>query len=324
MDKSVKNSESCPVMKTSIGGQAVIEGVMMKGPYKTALAVRNEQTKEITLETVSETKKKSKIAKIPFLRGSFIFISSMITGTKTIMRSAELSGIDDEVEEPSKFEKWFSKKTGISVLDIALTVSLILGLLLSVFLFIFAPTYITAGINWLCGGTLNKSLISVIEGIIKILILVGYMLLVSQTKSIKRVFEYHGAEHKTIFCYEAGLPLTVENVKMQSREHPRCGTSFLIIVMLISMAIFMLPIFPVGNVFLRFLCKLAFLPIVSGISYELIKLAGKHDNLFTRIISAPGKALQKITTREPDESQIEVAIKSMEAVIPENSDDAKW
>ena len=324
MDKSVKNSESCPVMKTSIGGQAVIEGVMMKGPYKTALAVRNEQTKEITLETVSETKKKSKIAKIPFVRGSFIFISSMITGTKTIMRSAELSGIDDEVEEPSKFEKWFSKKTGISVLDIVLTVSLILGLLLSIFLFIFAPTYITAGINWLCGGSLNKSLISVIEGVIKILILVGYMLLVSQTKSIKRVFEYHGAEHKTIFCYEAGLPLTVENVKMQSREHPRCGTSFLIIVMLISMAIFMLPIFPVGNVFLRFLCKLAFLPIVSGISYELIKIAGKHDNLFTRIISAPGKALQKITTREPDESQIEVAIKSMEAVIPENSDDAKW
>ena len=321
----LKNKNNvCPVMKTSIGGQAVIEGVMMKGPYKTALAVRNEQTKEITVETVSETKKKSKIAKIPFVRGSFIFISSMITGTKTIMRSAELCGIEEENEEPSKFEKWFSKKTGISVLDVALTISLILGLLLSVFLFIFAPTYIAAGINWLAVGILNKSIISVIEGLLKITILITYMLLVSQTKSIKRVFEYHGAEHKTIFCYEAGLPLTVENVKAQKRAHPRCGTSFLIIVMLISMAIFMLPIFPVGNVFLRFLCKLAFLPIVSGISYELIKLAGKYDNLFTRIISAPGKALQRITTREPDESQIEVAIRSMEAVIPENQEDAKW
>ena len=317
-----KCSENQKVCKTSIGGQALIEGVMMKGPFKTVLAVRNEQTKEITVETVSEQQKKSKISKIPFIRGFFIFISSMITGTKTIMRSAELAGMEEE--EPSKFEKWYAKKTGKSIMDVVLAFSLVLGLLLSVGLFIFAPTYLTAGLNYLCGNSFDQTAISLFEGLFKLIIFISYLLLVSQTKSIKRVFEYHGAEHKSIFCYEKGLPLTVENVRVQKRTHPRCGTSFLIIVMLISVAIFMLPIFPIDNVFLRFLCKLVFLPIVSGISYELIKLAGRYDNIFTKIISAPGKALQHITTREPDDSQIEVAIASILPVIPENKEDALW
>ena len=321
-NKKKEAAKSCS--KTSIGGQAVIEGVMMKGPYKTVLAVRNEKTGNITVETMAENKKKNPIMKIPFIRGFFVFLSSLITGTKTIMRSATLAGEDDGEEEPTKFEKWYAKKTGRSAMDIVLTVSLILGLALSIFLFIFAPTRVTALINTLTGGAMGKPLISVIEGVLKLLILIGYLLIVSSTKSMKRVFQYHGAEHKTIFCYEAGLPLTVENVKIQKRFHPRCGTSFLVIVMLISMAIFMIPIFPVENWFLRFLCKLAFLPVVSGISYELIKIAGRYDNFVTKIISAPGKALQRITTKEPDESQIEVAIASMEPVIPENKEDAAW
>lgn len=314
---------------TSIGGQAVLEGVMMRGPFKTAVAVRKPD-KEIAIKVDDNgTKKKNFFLRLPIIRGCVNFISSLVVGMKALMFSAEFMDLEDEDAKESKFDKWLNDKLGDKVKDIVIYVSLILSLGLSIGLFILLPTLLADFIGWIFSLT-PASFISdakvfrpLVEGVSRMVIFITYLSLTSLMPDIKRVFEYHGAEHKTIACYEAGEELTVENVKKHTRLHPRCGTSFLLFVMIISIIVFsLLPQVP--NVFLKVLMRLALLPLVAGLSYEVIKLAGKSKNSCVKILTKPGLWLQKITTREPDDTQIEVAIESMKAVIPENSEDDKW
>lgn len=314
--------------KTSIGGQAIIEGVMMRGPHKTAMAVRKSDG-EIIIETNDNgTKKPKKIWTLPIIRGCVNFVESLIIGMKALMFSADQIDIEDEEETESKFDKWLEDKFGDKIKDIVIYFSIALSLVLSIAMFIMLPTVITRGIEWILKSTplaaaaATKLFTSITEGIIKLGIFIGYLALVSQMKDIKRVFEYHGAEHKTIACYEHGEELTVENIKKHSRFHPRCGTSFLLFVMIVSIILF--AVLPKTGIFLRMLMRLLLLPAVAGISYEIIKWAGRSDNKVVQLLSKPGLWLQRLTTREPDASQIEVAIKSMEAVIPQNSEDDKW
>lgn len=315
--------------QTSIGGQAIIEGVMMRGPHKTAMAVRKSNGEIITEINDNGTKKRAKFWKIPIIRGCINFVDSLIIGMKALMFSADQMDIEDEEETESKFDKWLEDKFGDKIKDIVIYVSLALSLVLSVGLFIMLPTVVTRGLEWLLGftpiGDIAKTQLftSVCEGAVKMAVFVGYLALVSQMKDIKRVFEYHGAEHKTIACYEYGEELTVENVKKHKRYHPRCGTSFLLFVMIVSIILFaVLP--RTESLIIRMGLRLLLLPLVAGISYELIKWAGRSKNSCVQILSKPGLWLQKLTTREPDDSQIEVAIASMKAVIPENSEDDKW
>ena len=304
--------------KSKIGGQALIEGIMMRGIDKASMAVRTPNG-EIDLEEW-DVKKQTIFNKIPLVRGVVNFIQSMAMGYKCLSKSAEKSGLDeDENYEPSKFEKWLDDTFGDKLMGVITVLGTGLGVLLSFLLFMIVPTFAVKGLNLLIPLGGFKALI---EGLIKIVIFIIYLSLVGRLKDIQRVYEYHGAEHKTIFCYEQGLPLTVENIKIQSRFHPRCGTSFIIIVLVLSILIFSVVTW--SSVLVRTLLKLALLPIVVGIAYELIKIAGRYDNWFTKIISFPGIKLQKLTTREPDEKQIEVAIAAMEAVIPENKEDDQW
>ena len=303
---------------TSIGGQALIEGIMMRGPKKIGICVRKpDGTIESKTEEVKSIKDKYKILGLPFIRGSVNFIEMMTIGYKALAFSAEAAG-EEFNEEPTKFEKWLSKKFNKSVLDIALYFALVLGIALSVGLFMVLPTFITGLFN----SVLPSNWKTVIESVLKFAIFVVYVLLASRLKEIKRVFQYHGAEHKTIFCYEAGEELTVENIKKYGRLHPRCGTNFIAIVLLISIAIFSFVSW--DHLYIRILLKILMLPIIGGSSYEIIKLAGKYDNILTRIISIPGLLLQKITTGEPDEGMIEVAIEAIKLVLPENPEEAKW
>ena len=294
--------------RTSIGGQAVIEGIMMRGPELSALAVRKPDG-EITTETWKNPSSKAWYSKTPFVRGMFQMISSLMMGYKCLMRSATLAGFDDE--EPSKFEKWLAAKLGKSVTTIVSVFALVMGLALALGLFAVLPT---ALVGLIAAYLPSLAVRTAIEGVLKIAIFVIYLLLVSKMPDIKKIFMYHGAEHKTIFCYEQGLPLTVENIRKQPRFHPRCGTSFILIVLVISVILF--SVIPSDGVMMRVLLKIALLPLVVGIAYEIIKLAGRHNNLFTRIISAPGMWMQRLTTNEPEDIQIEVAIASMNPVIP--------
>lgn len=319
---------------TSIGGQALLEGIMMKGPKKTAMAVRHVISGEIKTECEDAGVKKW-YNKAPFIRGSINFVTQLIEGYKYITRSAELSGMMDEEEgeELSRFEKWLNGKFGEKLMNAVMTVAMIIAFVLMFCLFFFVPTWIFTGIQFLFGDTDISAFQSVIEGVLKMIIFIAYMWVVSLMKDIRRTYEYHGAEHKTIACYEAKLPLTVENVRIQRRFHCRCGTSFIFLVLLISILVY--SVFPITNemfitsfgvgslmaTLLRASCKILLLPVIVGISYELIRIAGKYDNIFTRIISAPGLWLQRLTTREPDDKQIEVAIAAMELVIPENGED---
>ena len=304
--------------KTSIGGAAVMEGVMMRGPHSIAVAVRKPDGEiEIDVKETKPVSKRNFFLKLPIVRGCIAFFESMITSTKALMFSA--SFIDVEEEEPSKFDAWLEKVFGDKLKDAILYLSVILSLFMSVGLFILLPTWLVSLVRIFCS---NQVVLTVAEGVTRIVIFLGYLILVSQMPDIKRVFEYHGAEHKTIACYESGEELTVENAKTKCRLHPRCGTSFLLIVMVVSIIVF--SFLKWDNILIRTLTRLALLPIVAGISYEIIKLAGRYDNFATRIVSWPGLMLQKITTREPDESQLEVAIASMKAVIPENKDEDKW
>lgn len=304
--------------KTSIGGAAVMEGVMMRGPHSIAVAVRKPDGEiEIDVKESKPVSKRNFFLKLPIVRGCIAFFESMITSTKALMYSA--SFIDVEEEEPSKFDAWLEKVFGDKLKDAILYLSVILSLFMSVGLFILLPTWLVSLVRIFCS---NQVVLTVAEGVTRIVIFLGYLILVSQMPDIKRVFEYHGAEHKTIACYESGEELTVENAKTKCRLHPRCGTSFLLIVMVVSIIVF--SFLKWDNILIRTLTRLALLPIVAGISYEIIKLAGRYDNFATRIVSWPGLMLQKITTREPDDSQLEVAIASMKAVIPENKDEDKW
>ena len=320
----MKDKKDKKIHKTSIGGQAVIEGVMMKGPKEMAIAVRKPDG-EIIIEKkpVSEKLRKSKILKLPLIRGCVGFFDSMVTGVKSLMFSAQFFDIEGEEETESKFDKWLERKFGDKIKDIVIYVSVVLSLIFSIGLFFLLPNFITELIAKISGMSVDGTVRTLIEGGVRMLIFLGYILLVSQMKDIKRVFMYHGAEHKTIAAYEHGMELTVENVRKGCRLHPRCGTSFLIFVMIVSVIVFL--VIPKGLPwYMRAIFKILLLPFVAGISYEIIKFAGRHENWFTKIISMPGMWLQYITTREPDDSQLEVAIASIKAVIPDNKEEDKW
>ena len=335
-----KEPNTCP-HKTSIGGQAVMEGVMMRGPKKIATAVRKPDGEIIIDEQELGKVRKGKFVKLPIIRGCVNFIDSMIIGVKALMFSAQFYDVDEDgnptPQEPSKFEAWLEKKLDSDkATNIVIYISVVLSLLLSIAIFMWLPATLTGLLRNIIP---SDGVLTTIEGTLRILIFILYLFFVSRMNDIKRVFMYHGAEHKSIFCYEKGLELTVDNVREQSRLHPRCGTSFLLIVMIISIIIYRfipwdqdtltsLPI--IGKVaefsdeLVRIVLRLLLLPLVAGISYEIIKFAGRHDNVFTRAISKPGMWFQKITTNEPDDAQIEVAIAAIKAVIPDNKEDDKW
>lgn len=316
--------EATSLHRTSIGGQAVIEGIMMRGPQKIATAVRKPDGEIVLDEQPLGKIRTGKIVKLPIIRGCVNFFDSMIVGVKCLMFSAKFFDVEDGEAppqgEPSRFEAWLEEKLDSErAMNAILYSTVVFSLLLSVGLFILLPGLIGEGIRAIWD---NHALTTFLEGVVRIGIFLVYLAFVSKMKDIKRVFMYHGAEHKCIHCYERGEELTIENVRKHTRLHPRCGTSFLLIVMVVSMLIFFL-IPPMFFVY-RLLLRLALLPIVAGLSYEIIKFAGRHDNRFTHIISAPGMWFQKITTSEPDDSMIEVAITALKAVIPENKEDDKW
>ena len=305
--------------KTLIGGQALIEGILMQGPDKRAIVVRGP---EGLVQKVEPIKKKTGILTWPLIRGVVNFGSSMVNGVKALMYSADF--FPEEEGEPSKFETWLEKKLGSEKLQkVVVYLSVVLGVALSVGLFILLPTLLASFIPGLKERAVLRSLI---EGVFRILIFLGYMIMISKTPDMKRVFSYHGAEHKTIRCYEAQLPLTVENVRPQTRLHPRCGTSFLFVVIIISIlvsAVFS-SIFPISNTFLRMLSRLAMLPFIVAIAYEFNRLVGRHDNWLTKILTAPGMWFQLFTTNEPDDSMIECAIRSLELVLPSEKGKDEW
>lgn len=330
-----------------IGGQAVLEGVMMRGKNSYAIAVRNGEG-EIVMESERPkvTDKKKKALKIPVLRGIISFFDAFVSGLKITMRASEVFGEADEA--PSKFEKWLAKTFKIDIMNVVLTVGGVLGIILAIALFVVLPQIAALGIFagaglievnmdagvWNAFRTSTKGLgfwwnmlYEVIRGVVRIVVFVGYIALVSLMKDIKRLFMYHGAEHKVISCYEHGLPLTVENAKTMSTKHDRCGTTFLFIVMIVSMLFFtVVPVsmIDVGNGFLTFIVqlviRLALIPVVAGISYEFLKLFAKYDNLFSRACKAPGLWLQRLTTKEPDEKMLEVSIAAFNEVLKLESD----
>ena len=384
--------------KTSIGGQALLEGIMMRGPKVTAIAVRDPEGRMVLEKYPTKGNDRPKFCRLPFIRGIFNLYDSLVFGYKCLMRSAEIAGLEEEeapkkgkapVQEADKqaaqagadaesqapetgeigaeetsqagsagaqpaaaestedadgreettraqeaacaqeaaaareaeVKDGAKEKSGKEKAQSAamMIFSVVLGLLLAIGLFIYLPSLITKWLSGTVPAFENQVLRSVAEGVIRIIIFIGYMASMLLMKDIRRTYMYHGAEHKTIFCYENGLPLTVENVRRQSRFHPRCGTSFMILMLFVGIFISMFISTP--NPIVRTLIKLACLPVVVSIGYELIKLAGRYDNIFTRIISAPGKWLQRITTREPDDSMIECAIAAFEAVVPKDGSD---
>ena len=326
--------QCCEKFKTMIGGQALIEGIMMRGPDKDAIVVRRAEG--LSIETSPRKKNPPKSYKnLPFIRGVFNFFDAQVVGIKALLRSADLAP-EEMQEEPSKFDRWLEEKLGNEKFQQAVVgIAVAMGLGLSILLFFLLPMVI--------GGFFDRWLdsnlaLNLVEGIIRMVIFLAYMILVSRMQEMKRVFAYHGAEHKTIRCYEAGLPLTVENVRMQTRLHPRCGTSFLLVVMVISILVFsvassaLLAAAPGleamrGSFVYRLLMiafKLLLLPIVVGIPYEINRWAGRHDNGFTKILTAPGMWLQNFTTNEPDDNMIEVGIAAVEAVLPEQEGADRW
>lgn len=306
---------------TSIGGQALIEGVMMKGPKDIAIAVRTPDN-QITVkkEPVTGIVEKYKLNKIPFLRGGIALIDSMILGVRSLNYAADIAMPEEETnEEPSKLEGFLERVFKDKLNDVLIYFSVFVALLISVVAFILGPTLLTGALKNVITTTLGLNLI---EGILRLSLFVGYIALISKMEDIKRVFQYHGAEHKTIYCYENGEELTVENVRKYSTLHPRCGTSFLFIVMMVSMVFF--SIIGWSDPITRVISRLLLLPVVAGISYEIIKIAGKSQSALMSIVSYPGMMMQKLTTIEPDDSQIEVAIEALKNVLVEDEDAALW
>ncbi|MFQ8599825.1 MAG: DUF1385 domain-containing protein [Oscillospiraceae bacterium] len=313
--------EKKKVHKTSIGGQALIEGVMMRGVDNCAMATRMPSGEiDVEMIPIKPSKEIPRIAKLPVVRGVVNFVSSLRLGYKCLMKSAEKAGLDDEEEgEPSKFEQKLEQWFGDKLMRVVSGVGMVLGLVLAIVLFMYLPSLAVKGLELLLPLGVFKA---VVEGIIKIAVFVGYLAVVSRMGEIARVFEYHGAEHKTIACYEHGEALTPENVKKYTRFHPRCGTSFILIILVISILVFSFVTW--STLWVRILLKLALLPLVVGVGYELIKVCGRYDNPVTRAVSKPGLWLQRLTTREPDEEQIAVAIASLQAVLPKEGEDDRW
>ena len=320
--------------KTMIGGQALIEGIMMRGPEKDAVVVRTKDELKVEV-TPRKIHPKGTFYTWPIIRGVVGFFDSQVTGVKALMKSADLSP-EETPEEPSKLDLWLEKKLGDKRFqNLIISVAVILGLAMSIGLFFLLPMLVGSILtNWID----NNLVLNLVEGIVRIIIFVTYITLISQMNDMKRVFAYHGAEHKTIRCYEAGLPLTVENIRGQTRLHPRCGTSFLLVVMILSILVFsvasslLLAIIPaladMRGEFLYSLImivfKLLLLPLIVGISYEINRWVGRNDNRFTEALTAPGMWFQNFTTCEPDDSMIEVAITAVEAVLPEEAGADRW
>ena len=319
---STKNPPVKEKFKTMIGGQALIEGIMMRGPEKDAIVVRTSKGLETEVHPRKRSSSKS-IKSWPFVRGIFNFFDSQAVGIKALMRSADLAP-EEMQEEPSKFDKWLEKVLGNETFQkVIVGIAMVLGVGLSVLLFFLLPMVIS---GFLDGAIKSNLMLNLVEGIIRMVIFVAYMALISRMGEMKRVFGYHGAEHKTIRCYEAQLPLTVENCRGMTRLHPRCGTSFLFVVVAISILLFALvsAVFPTSNMLVRMLIRLALLPFVVSISYECNRFVGRHDNALTRALSAPGMWFQHFTTNEPDDSMLEVAIEALKLVIPDEVGADRW
>lgn len=312
--------------KTSVGGQALIEGIMMRGPKGVAMSVRLPNGEiETELKQIKPWREKCKFFGVPLIRGVVGFVESLVTGYGFLMESAEKStqGLETPPEEEmSKVDRWIEKHFGEKMMNAVGVISAVLGICLAFFLFMWLPSFL---IDIITGNGLQK-FHPLFEGIIRIVIFVAYLAIVSRMKEIKRVFMYHGAEHKSIFCYENGLELTVENVRKQSRFHPRCGTSFMFVMILLSILISsaLVLIFPNLAEISRiaWICvKLLVLPLVMGLGYEFIKYAGRHDNAVVKVLAAPGLWMQRITTKEPTDDIIEVGIESLKAVLTDNPED---
>lgn len=311
------NNKDCG-FRTSIGGQALIEGILMRGPKKQAIVCRTAEGLVEKVDELKLLKDKYPIFGWPFIRGCVTFIDSMIKGMQALTYSAELVPVEDQ--EPDKLDQWIEKHfEAEKASKIVIGTAVVLGIALALFLFIFLPTLIVGFIKPL---TQNLVVRNLSEGVVKIVILLCYMRLCCCVSDVKRLFSYHGAEHKTIFCYEHGKPLTVENVRTESRFHPRCGTSFLLVVVVVS--ILVNSVVTLTNSFARMGAHLLLLPVVVGISYEINLWCGRHDNWLSAALSAPGKWLQHMTTNEPDDSMIECAIRAMELVIPEEKGSDAW
>lgn len=306
--------------KTSVGGQALMEGIMMRGPQQICCAVRKPDG---SIETKLEpTPHHGVWSRIPLVRGAVSMVESLVMGYRYMMYSAQVSmGEDyDPQQEESAFEKWVGDHLGKKAEDMLLVAAAVVGGLFAILLFTVLPTVLVGGLDHLI--SLGRWPKVILEAVLKVGIFLSYMMAISHMKEIHRVFEYHGAEHKTIACYEAGDPLTVENVRKYTRLHPRCGTSFLILVVIVS--VFLYSVLPWGSMGLRVLFKLLLLPVVMGISYELLKWCGRSDNWATRIIRAPGLLVQRLTVFEPDDSMIEVAIAAVTPVLPNTPEEGKW
>ncbi len=300
--------------KTSIGGQAVIEGVMMRGPKKIAIAVRKPDGEIIVdVKDSLPLTKRNKILSIPIIRGTVALFDSLGTGIKSLTYSASFF---DEEETESKFDKFLKEKLGDKAEGVIMGFSLALTFIIAIAIFVGIPTY---SANIIDKVTQNSILKNLFEGLVRLIIFIAYIYLISKLKDIQRVFEYHGAEHKSIFCYEAGEELTPENAKKYERLHPRCGTNFLLIVMFISIILFSFLGWP--GIIMRIISRIVLLPVVAGLSYELIKWLGKSESGLAKVISYPGLMLQYLTTREPDKKQLEVAIAALKAVLPDGEDD---
>lgn len=314
--------------RTSIGGQALIEGILMRGPEKQAIVVRDQDGNLVEkVEALKMIKDRYPILGMPLIRGTVNFLAAMVSGVRALMYSADFYP-EEEVSEPSRFEQWLERHLTSKKLESAIVMlAVAMGVGLSVFLFMVLPTFLTGGLLHLFPDfpMWGRNLM---EGILKVLIFLGYLIVCSRQKDIYRVFQYHGAEHKTIFCYEAGLPLTVENVRIQPRHHPRCGTSFLFVVIFVSILLssVVFGIWPITNVWLRTLIHLLLLPLVVGVTYEFNRWVGRHvqDNGLAKILTAPGLWLQNFTTNEPDDSMMECAIRSLELVLPEEKGKDAW
>ncbi len=326
---------------TSIGGQAVIEGVMMRGPRKIAVAVRKANHDILVdVKDVSSFVQKYHINKIPLVRGVFSFIESLVIGVQSLMFSADAVDLeDDEDAEPSRFEQFLERKFGDKLKTYMIYFAVVVALIFGVGVFMLLPTALAGGVAYLLspgsilplpsaflaatGSVVGSRLfMNIFEGVLRIAIFLAYLFFVSKSPDIKEVFRYHGAEHKTIFCYEAGEELTVENVRKQSRFHPRCGTNFLLIVMIVSIILF--SCLSWSNLWMRMAMRLLLLPIVAGVSYEFIKLAGRSKSKLVSWLVKPGLWLQHLTTAEPSDEHLEVAIASMKPVIPENKEEDRW
>ncbi len=309
-------SQSAPI-RTSIGGQALIEGIMMRGPKKTVMAVRQPSGEIVTEDCTAAQRERPRFWKLPIFRGMYGMVESLCVGYRCLMRSAELAGLEEDTKETAENEK--SQKL---LMSLVMVISTVLGVLLAAGLFMYLPSLLY---KWMAGAldraantdfwTNNAVLRGAFEGLLRLVLFLLYLVAVTLMKDIRRVFMYHGAEHKTIFCYEHGEELTVENIRRQSRFHPRCGTSFIVLTLLVGMIVSIC--IRIQTVWLRVLVKLALLPLTVGVGFELIKLAGRKDNRFTRIISAPGLWIQRLTTKEPDDSMIECAIAAFVPVIPQ-------